>query len=68
MNRTVYIVNFIIVIIETIAIAFIIEFSPFNFVMFSCLLIEIILIYRSYKNRDSSDVKKRRNNYFSVKI
>lgn len=59
MNRTVYIVNFIIVIIETIAIAFIIEFPPFNFVMFSCLLIEIILIYRSYKNRDSSDVKKK---------
>ena len=58
MNKTVYIVNFVVVIIETIAIAFVIDLPPFNFLMFFCLLIEIMLMYKSYKNKDTSDIKK----------
>lgn len=59
MNKTVYIVNFVVVIIYTIAIAFIIESPSFNFVMFIALLIEIILIYNSYKKREASINKSK---------
>lgn len=58
MNKTVYIVNFVIVVIETLAIAFIIDFPPFNFIMFFCFLIEIFLMHKSYKNRGSSSASK----------
>lgn len=57
MSETVYIVNFAVVIIETVALAFIIESPPFNFVMFMCLMMEILLSYKAYKKKKEQRMK-----------